>query len=78
MSYEQRYEQGAEAVRARAESDEAGVLGGHGKLMHQGIRYLTHCIDVMGCDHQAVCNCLTLLHAKHSLDEVLHGYLSGM
>ena len=78
MSYELRYEQGQEAARVRSDSEDVGALGSHGKLMHQGIRYLQHCIDVMGSDHQAVCNCLTLLHAKHSTDEVLHGYLSGM
>ncbi|KAL1495659.1 hypothetical protein AB1Y20_016525 [Prymnesium parvum] len=65
MSYEQRYEHGQ-------------LRPAGGELPHQGIRYLQHCVDEAGCDNEAVCNCLVLLHAKHSSDAQLFEYLSGV
>jgi len=75
MSYEQRYEQGLEVLEHGRSAEEAG---GHGKRTHHGIRYLQYCVDVMGCDDQAVCNCLLLLHIKHSEDAQLCDFLSGI
>ena len=52
MSYDCRYDQRGD----RRESDAgSAATPGKGRLTHQGIRYLQHCVDQNGCEQQVAC-----------------------